>query len=235
MNLLPAINMQNRKIAPDFCIRAVLLTGLMFMLSACAAVSQYECAEMQWHEQGVIIGTQGLAESEARREFEGCGVGSLSTADRNAYIQGYRAGINDYCTKENGFQVGVEGAIYQDVCPEDTEESFLIGYRAGSELFLANYDLRASKIAFASAAAPSSFIGTPPSVEHNRFRLETFPQTRDTARALISQSRWSQPQAPMQTLRRSYGKRDLTTAIKNCEDAMTRAEEKGFVVDDDVC
>ena len=218
-----------RKSAPQVSVCALAVIGSIFMLSACATVSQTECVDIPWHEQGVIAGAQGMSASVARQNFESCGVRAL-LAERNAYIAGYREGIENYCTKANGFQAGVEGATYQDVCPENTEESFLVGYRAGSDLFLADYDLRAAKLAFASI--PSSFIGTPPSAEHNRFKLETFPQTRDTARALISQTRWQQPGPSNQVLQRAYGKRDLSTVIERCEAAKKQAGEQGFVVDD---
>lgn len=199
------------------------------MLSACSLVSQSECLDSDWRINGVTAGSQGLTEYAARRNFESCGTNALQS-DRNEYIAGYLEGIQTYCTKASGFQAGLEGFLYKDVCPEDVEESFLIGYLAGSELFLADYDLRTAKINFASI--PSSPIGTPPSVEHNRFKLETFPQSRDRARALISQTRWQQPSPPKEVLRRSYGRRDLNTVIERCEAAKKRAEELGFTADD---
>lgn len=211
------------------CVLAVI--GSIFVLSACTLVSQDDCVVTNWHEQGVIVGTAGMSEYEARRNYESCGV-AKPVSDRNSYIAGYREGLNAYCTEANGFQTGVEGFIYQDVCPEEAEESFLIGYRAGSDLFLADYDLRAAKIAFASSAAPHTFIGTPPSAEHNRFKLEKFPQTRDSGRALVSQMRWQRSYISPEVLRRSYGKRNLTTLTKRCEAAKERAQEQGFVVDD---
>lgn len=225
-------NSQIRKIAPQVCTSTFVVFGSILMLSACAVVSQNECVVSNWHEQGVIVGTAGLSEYEARRSFESCGV-AKPVSDRNAYITGYHEGLDAYCTEANGFQIGVEGFLYQDVCPEDVEESFLIGYRAGSELFLADNDLRAAKIAFASTAAPSTFIGTAPSAEHNRFKLETFPQTRDSARALVSQMQWHRLSPTTgEANRRSIGKRDLTSVTERCEAAKERAQEQGFVVDD---
>ena len=224
-------NSHTRRPTPNIinCVLAVI--GSIFVLSACAVVSQNECVVTNWHEHGIIVGTAGMSEYEARRNFESCG-DAKPVSDRNSYITGYREGLNAYCTEASGFQTGMEGAIYQDACPEEVEESFLIGYRAGSDLFLADYDLRAAKLAFASSASPRTFIGTPPSAEHNRFLLEKFPQTKDTARALVSQMRWPKITISGEVLRRSYGKRNLTTLIERCEAAKERAQEQGFVVDD---
>ena len=212
------------------CVLAVICS--IYVLSACALVSQNECVVTNWHEQGVIVGTAGMSEHEARTLFESCGV-AKPTSVRNSYIIGYREGLNTYCTETIGFQTGMAGVMYQEVCPEEVEESFLLGYRTGSDLFLADYGLRAAKVAFASSASPRTFIGAPPSAEHNRFLLEKFPQTKDTARALVSQMRWRN-MTPIsgEVLRRSYAKRNLTTLIQRCEAAKERAQEQGFVVDD---
>ncbi len=171
-----------------------------------------------------------MSVDEAHNDFERCGVALQSV--RNEYIKGYNEGVERYCTKTGGFQSGLQGDAYQGICPEELEESFLVGYRAGADLFSADADLREAKIAFASI--PSSFIGTPPSAEHNRFLLETFDQTRDTARALVSQMKWQRPGPSEAVLKRSYGKRDLTTVINRCEAKKKQAEELGFVADD-VC
>ena len=231
MDFSPLKDSQTRKSIPFIAKCVLAVVSSIFVLSACALVSQNECVVTNWHEQGVIVGTAGMSEYEARRTFESCGV-AKPVSDRNSYITGYREGLNAYCTEANGFQTGMEGVIYQDACPEEVEESFLIGYRAGSGLFLADYDLSAAKLAFASSASPRTFIGSPPSAEHNRFKLETFPQTKDTARALVSQTRWQRSSISPEVMRRSYGKRDLTTLMERCEAAKERAQEQGFIVDD---
>lgn len=203
------------------------------MLTACSLVSNAStdvCEDTDLRSQGVTAGTLGLTEQQARDIFETCRV-STSQADRNMYITGYREGIETYCTSSLGFLTGLEGYLYQNVCPEDKEESFLTGYRVGSALFIADAELRAAKIAFTSSAAPSEFIGTPPSAEHNRFLLETFPQTRDTARALVSQMRWQPTPSSGLVRQRSTGKRDLTSVINRCKAAQKEAAELGFVVD----
>lgn len=222
------INIRVQKSAQRTFVTAVLAIGCIFMLSACALVSTNVCPETDWHVKGVIAGTSGLSVDEASNDFERCGVAQQSA--RNEYIKGYNEGIESYCTKTKGFKAGLEGNTYEGVCPANLEESFLSGYQAGFELFLADTDLREAKIAFASI--PSSFIGTPPSAEHNRFRLETFDQTRDTARALVSQMKWQRPGPSGEVLKRSFGKRDLTAVMNHCEAKKKQAEQLGFVADD---
>ncbi len=223
-------NMRIQNIPWHACFQVTILTAWVFMLSACAVVSTIECPDTDWRIKGVIAGTSGLSVDEAQDNFERCGVGLQSV--RNEYIKGYNEGIESYCTKTRGFNIGLQGDTYHGICPEELEESFLVGYHVGADLFSADADLQEAKIAFASI--PSSFIGTPPSAEHNRFLLETFDQTRDTARALVSQMKWQQP-GPSEAVRKtSYGRRDLTTVINRCEAKKKQAEELGFVADD-VC
>ncbi|MBY8976384.1 DUF2799 domain-containing protein [Rhodobacteraceae bacterium NNCM2] len=58
------------------------------------------------------------------------------TVDVAAYQAGHRKGLVEYCTLENGFDVGFSGRSYQDVCPAENEADFLQGYEIG----LAEYE-----------------------------------------------------------------------------------------------
>ena len=48
----------------------------------------------------------------------------------------YNRGIKKYCRASNGYQVGVQGAEYQNSCPADLEKSFLTRYKNGRRQYL---------------------------------------------------------------------------------------------------
>ncbi|MCY3858089.1 MAG: DUF2799 domain-containing protein [Gammaproteobacteria bacterium] len=229
MNFMLLRWMADHESVSRICGVVIALVGFLALLSACSMVSTNGCDGTDLRIQGVAAAQTGLTEQQARDVFVTCRPNSSQT-DQSAFIAGYHEGIETYCTRSQGFRTGMEGYLYQNVCPEDSEESFLTGYRVGSALFIADVELRAAKIAFASSSAPSEFIGSPPSAEHNRFLLETFPQTRDSARALVSQMRWQPTPSSDVARKRSYGSRDLTSVINRCKAAKKEAEELGFVV-----
>ncbi|WP_413558889.1 DUF2799 domain-containing protein [Bdellovibrio sp. HCB209] len=46
-------------------------------------------------------------------------------------VSDYNKGLRDYCAKANGFNAGVSGKKYKNLCPADMESSFLPEYRRG--------------------------------------------------------------------------------------------------------
>ena len=47
------------------------------------------------------------------------------------YTNGRNAGLVEYCTAENAYQLGRMGIAYMYVCPSTIENKFLSGYRKG--------------------------------------------------------------------------------------------------------
>lgn len=48
----------------------------------------------------------------------------------------YTEGLKIFCTPSNAFRFGSSGGVYQDVCPNDTEEAWLLEYRKGRKIWL---------------------------------------------------------------------------------------------------
>ena len=177
--------------------------------------------------------TTGSSEDAVERHLESCDMESLAF-DQSEYAAGYREGITKYCSRSNGFRVGLIGDEYQDVCPEELEGAFLVGYVVGRDLLEADLNLLAEKIAFASGAAPSEFIGSPPSAEGIYHRLTKFPQSTATQRALTSQLRWQRFKVSSQASQRASSGRNLSSLTNQCKSAKQAAKKLGYVVDD-VC
>lgn len=51
--------------------------------------------------------------------------------DRAAYDSGYKSGLVNFCTRENGFLLGQQRQPYKAQCPHGPDRLFLEGYTKG--------------------------------------------------------------------------------------------------------
>lgn len=54
----------------------------------------------------------------------------------NSILAAYKKGQTDYCQKSNGYNAGVSGKKYQNVCTADQEKTFMPEYRKGRKSYL---------------------------------------------------------------------------------------------------
>ncbi|EKE75912.1 DUF2799 domain-containing protein [Gallaecimonas xiamenensis] len=114
----------------------VLILALAALLSGCAAVTAEQCATMNWHQQGVNDGFNGLVARSGYwlsqcREYD-IGI------DQSAYSQGWAQGNGQYCTPAQGYRHGSQGHSYQGVCQGPGLQAFLDSYQRGHQLFERN-------------------------------------------------------------------------------------------------
>lgn len=113
---------------------SALAIGAFALLAGCATISPEEraaaCAQTDWHRYGANDGQLGVAITQRGKLFEECTrVGQ--PADIMAYEAGHAEGVREYCTVENGFEVGRQGRPYHDVCPPELEPDFRQGLAEG--------------------------------------------------------------------------------------------------------
>lgn len=106
------------------------------LLAGCATVSPEEraaaCSQTDWGRFGLNDGKLGVPAADRLDTFEDCAeVGH--PADIAAYQAGRAEGLREYCTAENGFEVGYRGRGYEDVCPPELEPDFLQGLAEGRD------------------------------------------------------------------------------------------------------
>lgn len=106
-------------------------------LSGCATLSESECRTEDPYGIGQRDGQRGELPSRLLKHQEACARYGISL-DSGRYRQGYQQGLPWYCTPDNGYQQGSQGAYYQGVCPPDLEPAFLREYRPAYD----NYQLR---------------------------------------------------------------------------------------------
>jgi hypothetical protein len=67
--------------------------------------------------------------------------GMLSNPARVAYDQGWNEGIARYCTVENGYQQGCQGAPISRICPSNRASAYFDGYQSGYAMYLMQLEI----------------------------------------------------------------------------------------------
>jgi prefoldin subunit 5 len=112
----------------------LLLLGCISVLVACASMSKEECLNANWKNIGYEDGSLGKPETTIQSHRKACAKINV-TPDLSQYQLGHREGARSYCKKATGYQAGVSGGAYYNICPADLEPAFLKAYRLGQELF----------------------------------------------------------------------------------------------------
>ncbi len=123
-------------IRTSLVLRLLLAGGVAALLSACASMSPAECRSADWKEVGWQDGRQGRPRAYLEEHREACGKVGI-TPDSALYMEGRAAGIQAYCTPDNGRNEGRRGRSYGKVCPPELEAGFLEGHRAGYRVYQA--------------------------------------------------------------------------------------------------
>ncbi|MCB0367237.1 MAG: DUF2799 domain-containing protein [Bdellovibrionaceae bacterium] len=113
----------------------ILTAGMV--LSSCVTnppLDRQGCENADWYELGRRDGAQGLPVNVYESRRQDCGLKS-EIARENLYLNGRNAGLVDFCTSDNGFEMGRTGQIYYYVCPVDEEVEFLSRYRVGRKVY----------------------------------------------------------------------------------------------------
>ncbi len=109
----------------------VVVVALGLGLTACTSPSAQKanCGERDWFELGRHDGAQGSADDKLQKYTKDCRKqgGDIETM----YTNGRNAGLVEYCTPENAFELGRMGIAYMYVCPSTVEPKFLVSYRKG--------------------------------------------------------------------------------------------------------
>ena len=142
----------------------------MLALSGCASMSADECALSDWRAIGYEDGSRGYTADQFGSRRKACAKHGIS-ADFDAYQDGRRAGLVDYCQPGRGFQVGAAGGSYYGVCEASLEGAFLESFRVGRELYRLRSAVNSSYSALAGHEAELAGIEA---------------QIRDTQAALIA-------------------------------------------------
>ena len=111
----------------------LLLLILILMISGCATLSESECIHGDWYSIGQSDGRFGYKASRIEKHRKACQKVN-AYVDIDSYMIGRKDGLQYYCTPQNGFDVGLNGNYYNNVCPPQLERDFLEHYSYGQEI-----------------------------------------------------------------------------------------------------
>lgn len=113
---------------------------LIFILSGCASgLTPQQCKNIDGFKLGKIDGTKGRPASKVDEHIRSC-----PEVDKNAYLEGRKAGIQTYCSPELAFYEGKEGRSFYNAksCDEGLRENLIAEYKKGRKVFLLSQQKR---------------------------------------------------------------------------------------------
>jgi hypothetical protein len=116
-------------------MRAALVVVFLLCLNGCASMNEAQCRNADWKMIGFEDGMAGKSSARIGDHRQACAKHNL-TPDLDAYNSGHAEGVRQFCTEANGFNFGRSGKNYSGICPEDQKDQFMLGYRAGKELYV---------------------------------------------------------------------------------------------------
>ncbi len=122
--------------------KLVLCLAAVLGLSACGSVKieekKFACQELDWFEIGRSDGLQGLNSMAYESKKTSCD--GFSDTEHEKYVNGWYAGVDQFCTPNQGFAYGRTGRKYFNICPTAKETAFLKSYRKGLKVYLYEKD-----------------------------------------------------------------------------------------------
>ncbi|MEW8026253.1 MAG: DUF2799 domain-containing protein [Candidatus Thiodiazotropha sp.] len=125
-------------------IRHLLYTAILSLLASCATMDKDECQVADWYIIGYEDGAKGHNLSYLGNHRKACAEHGIAP-DTERYEQGRLAGLNEYCTQLNGFELGKSGSKFNPVCPPPFDEAFKHAWQDGREVYNAKTNLLTSE------------------------------------------------------------------------------------------
>lgn len=107
-----------------WCVMSILLVG-------CSVFQQKKCEEQDWFLLGSQDGQDGKRSHYYFQHQASC----KGKADRSLYLKGMEQGLKEYCRSENAFKLGVSGAAYRNLCPNEAEKRFRNRFDLGHQIY----------------------------------------------------------------------------------------------------
>jgi hypothetical protein len=108
---------------------------LVFWLAGCASISEEQCRSGDWYGIGWLDGSRGLPPDRLASHQKACGEYGLSV-DGEAYRKGREAGLQVFCTPENGLAQGKSGQAFRPVCPGSSSRAYQRAFELGHEIWM---------------------------------------------------------------------------------------------------
>lgn len=118
--------------------RALQILWVFLWLVGCQTIDLSEekepCAERDWFELGRSDGTKGVPNLNWQERAKACK--GFAETHHQSYINGWYAGVDDFCSPNHAYLFGRTGLTYYNVCPASKEREFTNAYQKGLQVFL---------------------------------------------------------------------------------------------------
>ena len=115
-------------------LRAITLTFTMFTLSACASLSAEECRVADWREIGYTDAANGFTQGRIEDHRNACAKTGVAV-QLAPYLEGFNAGLQNYCTVQTALNLGSTGAQFPSQCTGAIVKKMTPAYQAGREQY----------------------------------------------------------------------------------------------------
>lgn len=112
---------------------AIVTIALLIITGCSSNLSKKECLNADWRLIGLEDGSQGYPLARIGRHRQACAQVDV-VPDQQQYQAGLNEGYKTYCTRANGYNIGVAGKSHHSVCTGQTGSAFLRAFNDGHQL-----------------------------------------------------------------------------------------------------
>lgn len=170
-------------------------TLLVALLQGCATLNKEECQVANWRSIGFEDGSRGYPAARVGSHRSACAEYGVAP-DLAAYTAGHEQGLQLFCTPRNGYQTGLRGQTYNNLCPQQFEQAFREGNDYGLSVYQLERDLR--QLQQSDQATSTELAGLDQKIEVINVKLSNQDQHAQQNLAIESEIR--QLQARYQSL-----------------------------------
>lgn len=114
-------------------LRRAVPVLILLSLGGCATMSESDCRYADWHRLGEQDALEGRTAQFFADRAQACHDHGYD-ADRVAWDEGWRRGLDRFCRPGSGYRHGLHGHDYSGTCPSRSERAFLAGYELGRDI-----------------------------------------------------------------------------------------------------
>ena len=112
----------------------------LLILGGCATLNESECIQANWYDMGAEDALDGRTIDRHFDYAEDCSEYGVAV-NAEAYRAGWNDHIEQFCTRENGWEWGISDRYYRGSCPHDLEPRFFNAYQLGRAVHDAKYEV----------------------------------------------------------------------------------------------
>ena len=111
-----------------------IICWLLLSVNGCATLDKNECLNANWEAIGYKDGHDGYSRARIDQHRKACAEYKVSP-DLDTYLKGYEQGVRLFCEPQRGYQRGLNGYTYKDVCPKEMRRHYHAAYTEGRHIY----------------------------------------------------------------------------------------------------